>query len=188
MSQVGLKNFHYAVLKSDDELGVTYDTVKAIKGLISADIKPSASSDTLYADDGPYDTDTVLGDITVTIETADLSMTQQAELLGHEYKNGVLISKASDKAPYIGIAFQSAKSNGSIRFVKVLKIKFEEQQETTKTQNNKVAFQTPKLEGKAICRVFDGQWKRTADSDATDFVASIADNWYKAMEESTVKA
>jgi hypothetical protein len=36
--------------------------------------------------------------------------------------------------------------------------------------------------------VFDGQWKRTADTDATEFDAKTATNWYKAMEESTVTA
>lgn len=188
MPQVGLKNFHYALLKSDDETAVTYDTVKAIKGLISADIKPSASSETLYADDGPYEADTVLGDVTITIETADLSLEQQAELLGHTISKGVLVSKSSDKAPYVAIAFESGKSNGAIRYVKVLKVRFEEQQDSTKTQGNKVAFQTPKLEGKAVCRLYDGQWKRTADTDATEFDAKTATNWYKAIEESTVTA
>lgn len=187
MAQIGLKNLYYATLAADTaDTATTYGAMKKITGAISADIKPASNSATLYADDGPFDTATTLGEITVTLEMADLPLSVQAEILGHTLDKGVMVYKATDKAPYVAIAFESEKSNGGTRYVKLLKGKFQELEESTKTKDDKVDFQTPKISGKFVCRTFDGAWKRTADTDAEGFVATTGTDWYKTMEPTTV--
>src|SRR5574343_110749 len=116
MAQIGLKNLYYATLTADTaDKATTYGSMKKITGAISADIKPASNSATLYADDGPFDTATTLGEITVTLEMADLPLSVQAEILGHTLDKGVMVYKATDKAPYVAIAFESEKSNGGTR-------------------------------------------------------------------------
>jgi phage major tail protein, phi13 family len=182
MAIVGLRNLHYAKLTKDDATGVTYGTPVAVPGVISADIKPGSNSATLYADDGPYETDTVLGDIGVTIDMADLGPTIAADLLGHTVTGGVMTKKSTDKSPYVAIMFESVKSNGKIRYKKLLKGKFQEPEENTKTKDDKVNFQTAKLEGKFVIRQNDSAWDRTADEDAEGYTAAVGTGWYTAVE------
>ena len=68
MPLVGLDNLYYAVLTKDDETGVTYDTPVKIAGAIKVKVDPKSNSATLYADNGPAETVTALGEINVEIE------------------------------------------------------------------------------------------------------------------------
>lgn len=182
MSQIGLRNFYYAILSKDDKTAVTYGTPISVPGLISADIKPGGNTDTLYADDGPYEAAAVLGDIDVTVEMADLDLTTQAALLGHTVTNGVMVEKTTDIAPYVALMFESEKASGATRYVKMLKGKFSVPESSTKTKDNKVNFQTGKITGKFVARINDGAWRRVADTDATGYVSTTGDNWYKTVE------
>ena len=182
MSLVGISNFHYSLLTKDDESGAAYGNMKKIAGLISVNINPASASETLYADNGPFETATTLGEIEVSINVADLSLQQQADLLGHKIENGMMVGKASDDAPYVGCAFESLKANGKIRYVKLLKGKFAEPQEQTNTKGDKIEFQTPTITGKFVCRACDKAWKKVADEDGEGFTAGIAEKWYESME------
>ena len=71
MAKIGLSNFYYAVNTKDDDTGVTYNTPKKIPGLVSADIKAAANIATLYADNGPSEVASTLGQISVDIELKD---------------------------------------------------------------------------------------------------------------------
>ena len=62
MSQIGVSDFKYAVLSKDDKEGVSYGEWNAIPGLVSVDIKSSGSVSTNYADNGPFETASNLGD------------------------------------------------------------------------------------------------------------------------------
>jgi len=183
MATVGLKNLYYAPVSSDTSSGITYGTMKKIAGAIQVDINPSISFSTLYGDDAPFATDSSMTEISVTIESADLSLEDMAELLGHTVDGTTkqLVAKASDVAPYVGLAFESNKHNGKTRYVKLLKGKFSPTQETIQTKGESVQFTTPRLEGRFVAREYDGEWKRVADSDNTES-ASLITAWYSSME------
>lgn len=182
MAKVGLSNFYYALNTKDDNTGVTYSPPVKVAGIISADIKTGSDTATLFADNGPAETATALGEITVDIELKDLSLEAQAALLGHTITAGVMKNNADDVAPYVAIMFESLKSNGKKRFVKLLKGKFQEPDDTNKTKEDKIAFQTQKISGKFVIREFDGIWKETTDEDATGYVAATGTAWYTAVE------
>ncbi len=184
MALVGISNFHFALLTKDDETGVEYDAMQGIKGLISVNINPASNSSTLYADNGPFDTATTLGEVEVSVNLADLTLEQQAAILGHTIEGGVLVSKASDDAPYLGCAFESLKANGKTRYIKLLKGKFQEPQEQTNTKADKIEFQTPTITGKFVCRAYDKAWKKISDTDSADYTDAIGFGWYASMEVS----
>lgn len=123
---IGVRNLHYAVLKTDDSTGVTYETPVSIAGVKTIDVKPSSGVNTLYGDDAPFDIASYLGDIEVTIETAQVSVKDLGTLLGHTVEKGVMEYKSTDEAPYVAILFESVKSNTKKRYVKLLKGKFAE--------------------------------------------------------------
>lgn len=141
---IGVRNLHYALLKTDDATGVTYDTPVSIPGVRTIDVKPSSGVDTLYGDDAPFDIASYLGDIEVTIDTAELSVEDMAALLGHTVSKGIIDFKSTDEAPYVAVLFESVKSNGKRRFVKLLKGKFAEPEENYQTKDSSVHWNTAK--------------------------------------------
>lgn len=181
--QVGLKDIYYAKLKTDDESGATYETPKKIAGAINAKISPKSNTETLYADDGPAETATALGEIEVEIEVADLPLTVQAELFGHTVEKGVLLKNADDTAPYVALGFKSKKSNGKYRFVWLYKGMFELPEQEYKTQEDKPTFQTPKAKGIFVKRQYDNAWQAIGDEDEAEFTASAT--WFDKVYEKT---
>lgn len=185
MATVGLKNLYYAPLSSDTTSAISYGAMTKIAGAIQVDINPSVQFNTLYGDDAPFATDSSMSEITVTIETADMALEDVAALLGHTLNSTTkqLEAKASDTAPYVGLAFEAKKHNGETRYVKLLKGRFSPTQETIQTKGESVQFTTPKLEGRFVARTYDGVWKRIVDSDNSGS-ATLITGWYSAMEPS----
>ncbi len=183
MATVGLKNLYYAVMSADTASGVTYGTPVKIAGAINVDVNPTVNFSTLYGDDAPFASESSMSEISVAIETADLSLEDQAALLGNTIDSTTkeLVQKASDTAPYVALMFESGKHNGNTRYVKLLKGKFAPTQETLQTRGESVEYTTPKLEGRFVAREYDGEWKRIADSDNTESATIIA-SWYTSVE------
>lgn len=183
MATVGLKNLYYAIVSADTSSGVTYGTPVKIAGAINVDVNPTVNFSTLYGDDAPFASESSMSEISVSIETADLSLEDQAALLGNTIDSTTkeLVQKASDTAPYVALMFESGKHNGNTRYVKLLKGKFAPTQETLQTRGESVEYTTPKLEGRFVAREYDGEWKRIADSDNTESATIIA-SWYTSVE------
>ncbi len=180
MAKIGVSSFHYAKNTKDDKTGVTYDAPVAVPKLKEISVKPSADTVTDYADNGPSDIATSLGEITVEISLSDLTLEQQAELLGHKLTAGVMTCNAEDVAPYVAIGFVSLKSNGKRRYVWVLKGQFQEPEDTNKTKGDKVEFQAQSLTGKFVITDYNGDWKKTADEDATGYLPATGNGWFTA--------
>ena len=158
MALVGLDDLHYSILKKDNATGVTYSTVTAIPGAITVDMQPQSNSNTLYADNSPFAVANSFGGVTVSIEIAALPLKVRAELLGHKIESGKMIGKADDVAPYVALMFKSLKHNDKYRYVKLLKGKFNEPQETPTTKTDSPEFSTPTMEGNFVSREYDKKW------------------------------
>jgi len=180
--QIGLSNLYYSILTSDTDSSVTYETPIAIPGIINATINPNSSSGVAYGDDGPAETYSSIGEISLELGVTDLPMETQAALLGHTITGGVLLRKSTDNAPYVSIGFKSLKSNGSYRYVWLLKGKFQLPEMSHETKNDKVNFQTPKIKGIFLRRDYDDAWIKQADEDHVDYVSSIGTNWFTSVE------
>lgn len=177
---IGLNNLVYSKLLSDEVGGTvaTYETPELIAGAISANINPNTSSETLYADDGPMDVATALGQVQVELNVADLPLEVQAELFGHTISNGVLIRKANDTPPWVAIGFKSLKSNGKYRYTWLAKGKFSLPEQKNQTKGDGVTFQTPTTTGSFVKRDCDQEWERHTDEDTAGFTASQGTNWF----------
>lgn len=180
-----LRNLHYAIQTQDDEQGVAYEAPVRIVGAISGKITPASESETEYADDGAFDVAYSLGDISVEFDVADLPLKHQAALLGHQYKNGVMIKNADDQPPYVAIGFMSKLSETAIEFVWLLKGKFALIEDEYATATNKPEFRKPKLNGTFVKRIYDGDWEHRANSGDEGFDASVAEGWFSDVYEPT---
>lgn len=175
---VGLRNLYYALLTADAVGNITYAPPVRIVGAIQASITPNASSDTLFADDGPMEVASVLGKIDMEANASDFPAAAQVALLGHSMVAGVLTRKAGDVAPWVAIGFQAPKSNGADRFVWLAKGKFMVPDMKHETKNDKVNFQTPTLKGSFTRRDGDDVWIKQVDTDDADYMASTGTNWF----------
>lgn len=180
MALIGLKNLHFAVISSDSAGdSTTYGTPVKLGNAVSVDINPSINKTQLYGDDMAVATDIAFGEVTVTIETTDISLANMASLLGNAYDstNDSLQATSSDNAPYVGLSFESLKHDGGVRCVKLLKGKFAPSQETINTKGENLEYQVPKIEGTFVARQSDGAWKIikdvTSEADASSWHTSF---------------
>lgn len=191
MAIIGLRNLVFAELKTDPAVGgtATYGVPQLIAGAISANINPNASSSTLFADDGPYETATTIGEISLEMNVADLPLEVQAKLFGHTLtEDGVLIRKGSDIPPWVAVGFKSLKSNGKYRYTWLAKGKFGLPEQNNETKGDSVNFQTPTASGSFVKRECDDEWERHIDEDAANFNSSMAANWFNNPYATTTVA
>lgn len=191
---IGLKDLHYAKLLTDDVGGTaTYDTPVKLAGAISANFSPNASNDTLFADDGPYETASTLGAMTLEINVADIPPVHRAALLGASYVNGILTHTSDDVPPYVAMGMSVMKSNGAKRYIWYLKGKFTAPDDNNQTKADSINWNTPTMTGNFLKRDCDSQWRVAADSDDTNVSQAVINGWFDspnvaALAPSTTKA
>lgn len=176
---IGLRDLYYAILVEDPETGSpTYETPVKLAGALKAVVNPNSSIETLFADDGPFDTAASTGQITLEVGVADIPLAHQAVLLGHDKAGGVLIRKAGDTPPWVAVGFRSLKSNGKYRFTWLAKGKFTIPEHGGETKGDKVNFQTATMQGSFVKRDCDDEWERHTDEDDIDYVPELGANWF----------
>ena len=178
---IGLNSLYYALLTSDPVGGTpTYDAPVRIAGAIKVGVNPNSSLETLFADDGPMETASTIGQISVELNVADLDLDTQAVLMGHTKAGGVLKRKSSDTPPWVAIGFKTLKSNGHYRYTWLAKGKFALPEQSNETKGESVNFQTPTIQGSFVKRDSDDEWERHVDEDDADYLASLGTNWFSS--------
>lgn len=186
MATIGLRDVHYAKMLTDDSSGATYDEPEKISGAISANVNPNASSSTLFADDGPYDSAATLGEISLELNMADIPPAVSAALLGHTYQGGMLTKRSTDTPPYVAIGYRSLKSNGYYRYTWLYKGKFTDGETANATKGDSIEYQTPTITGAFVKRDYDDVWQTEADSDDTNISQTTITNWFSAVVEPVI--
>ena len=185
---IGLTNLVYAVCTADvppTTVGGTdgytaYDAVERILGAITANFAPNASNDTLFADDGPFETAATLGAMTLELNVADIPPQQKAKLLGATYDagTGVLIHSADDIPPYVAVGMSVKKSNGADRLIWYLKGKFAAPDDNNQTKADSINWNTPTITGNFLKRDSDGMWKVAIDTDDPNVATETKQTWF----------
>jgi len=176
--RVGLSHVYYATLISDASGGVSYNDPVRLTGAIQANIDPNSVIETLFADDGPLEVASQLGKVELELIVADVPLSQRATLLGHTVTAGVEDAYSTDTPPWVACGFKALKSNGSYRYVWLVKGKFREPALNHETKDDSVNFQTPTIVGNFAKRDFDDKWLRQADEDEDGYEAATGTNWF----------
>lgn len=192
-TRIGCDNLVYAKMKTEDtaDQAPVYDSVVKAPGVMSININPNGSIETLFADDGPMDTASTLGKIDVEIQKNELTTQNKADLLGHTIDtNGALVYGDSDVAPWVAIGFRTLKSNGKYRYVWLYKGKFSEPEDQNETKGDSINFQSDTISGQFVklSKQFTvagktlRPWKYELDADhATEEAAAAAiQGWFNA--------
>lgn len=132
---------------------------------------PNKNDVELYADDGIAETDKSVKDMGTSLGVDDLSLENQAKVLGHTYvketgDSGVEGTPESieigteDEAPFFGVGFyKRRKKNGVVSFTVIwlYKVQHSEPTENAETKGDTTNFQTATIEGKAYPVEVDGK-------------------------------
>lgn len=188
---VGLTNLVYCELLTDEPggAGVTYGAPHRILGAITANFSPNASNDTLFADDGPFDTASTLGAMTLELNVADLPAEDRARLLGATYSDeGILINTGNDIPPYVAVGMSVRKSNGANRLVWYLKGKFTVPDDNNQTKADSINWNTPTITGNFLKRDTDQMYRIAVDTDDANVDQTTIANWFLSPIVSTSPA
>lgn len=184
MSKVGLTNMVYAIMQEDsDIIGGTpsYGPITRITGAIMANIKSGGGVQTQFADDGPHNVATSMGEITLEIKLADLPLDVQAALLGSTMTGAINKDNAQDTPPWVAIGYKTLKANGGYRYYWLLKGKFAIPEDNSETKKDTLTFQEPTIVGSFVKRECDDDWRAMADEDSLNYVAAVGTNWFSIV-------
>lgn len=184
--QIGLSQLHYAILTKDDAKGVAYSTPKRLYGAVTASENPNPETNSFFADDGPYETATTLGQIELNIAVANVPLSDKGVLLGHEVVGGVMYSKSTDQPPWVAVGYQKLKSNGKYEYKWLLKGKAAEATDEAETKGDSINYQAKNLTFAFVKRDFDDQWKKEADADDPGYMDTIGTNWFKSVDAGAI--
>lgn len=166
MAHIGMK---YPVAAEWAE-GNTYSEGFVVAKAINFTGTPNKNEAELYADDGVAETDKSVKDWGTSLGVDDLSLENQAKLLGHKYVKATGDSDTGtpesmeigteDEAPYFGVGFyKRRKKNGVTSFTAIwlYKVQHSEPSENAETKGDTTNFQTATIEGKAYPVDVDGK-------------------------------
>lgn len=199
MVRIGCDHLVYALMTTEDSATAApvFAAPTAALGVMSLNINPNASIETLFADDGPMETAGTLGNIEVEIQKAYLTAKEKADLLGHFIdSNGGLVSSANDTSPWVAIGFRTLKSNGHYRYVWLYKGKFIDPEDNNETKGDSVNFQSDTINGQfaKLHKAFKmgGKdkypWKYELDEDTPDVEETIISSWFTSVVMPAVDA
>lgn len=190
--RIGVDMLYVAKILTDDDKGTTYDSPRRLIGLNNIGYDPATQSASYDADDGSYESYSVDGDTTVTIRQADLTPEDYAYLFGVQRgETGVITEGAEDSAPYIAVGFRSQKSDGSYRYIWVLKGKASKGSETYQTKSGSgITYNDQEIVIHALNRTSDGAKRRRLDSNDPSLpegitnaaLADATDGWFSSPD------
>ena len=188
---IGLTKLHYAILTTDrapktdsptDPGELVYEDPVRLPGAITANFSPNASNDTLFADDGPYDTASTLGAMSLELNVADIPPRHRAVILGCTYDEttGMVKDSANDIPPYLAVGCAVKKSNGFDRLIWYLKGKFAAPDDNNQTKADSINWNTPTITGNFLKRDYDDQWRYSVDTDDEAYTGDKVDftEWF----------
>lgn len=141
---VGLRDLYYALVSQDDADAYAAGTPAYLAPAMVANLAPSVNSETLYADDGPFENMVSEGATEIEMEVTEIPLQVLATLTGTVFDptTGQFIDNGGTP-PEIALGFKAKKSNGSYKYYWFLKGKFtkpsEEKQSDSDTPNPKQA-------------------------------------------------
>lgn len=190
-TRIGCDNLVYALMTTEDtaDAAPVYGDVQAAPGVMSININPNGSQETLFADDGPMEVASTLGRIEVEIQKNELTAQNKADLLGHEIdSNGAVVYSDNDVPPWVAIGFRTLKSSGKYRYVWLYKGRFNEPEDNNETKGDSINFQADTINGQftklKYAYTVNGKqkrpWKYELDAESTEASADAITGWFDA--------
>jgi phi13 family phage major tail protein len=181
-SIIGLDSVYVAEVSADSASAYTSGTPEILAPAAELSMKPVASQETQYADNGPYDVFNSQAETDMEITLTGVPSEMLAKLTGGVFDptTGTVDDNAGTPG-YFALGFRSMKSNGKYRYYWLHKVMFSPPEEGAATKADKATPKTIKLVAKAIKTTHkftlydgsvDGVKRRYGDEDTDAFSTS----------------
>ena len=165
----------------------TYSAGSVIQEARTATVNREYANNPLYGDDRIVDDDNGMTGLTISFESTGLSDADRKALFGEEDygTSGVSGQWVSDnETPWGGFGFiRKMRDNGTKKYEAwwTLKIKFQEESQTTTTKEGAIQWGTPTLSGRAAGLYVDSTDKQRYQLHKTFTSASDAKSWLNGL-------
>jgi len=192
-TRIGCDNLVYAEMTTEETKTTppVYGEIKEAPGVMSFNINPNSSQETLFYDDGPGEVASTLGKIEVEIQKNELTTQNKSDMLGHAIDSkGGLVFGDSDIPPWMAVGFRSLKSNGNYRYVWLFKGKFNDPEDNNETKGDGINFQTDTINGQFVKLGYEitiagkarRPWKYEIDGDNASADAATISSWFDSVK------
>lgn len=177
--RIGLDQFHYAGI--DAQGG--YEEPTHVRNITEANFNPNSDVATFFADDGPADAYSQLGEVELEVTVADLPPEDYAYLIGADYdeNTGLIEVRGTDSPPDVAVGFRSQKVNGKYRYMWFYRGKFGVPEEEFQTKQDSVEFQPQTITYRAVQNDDQAVFRRI-DSDDSNADSDLVENWFKSPD------
>lgn len=188
MAIIGLEKLYYSKITKDDTTGLTFGNPVYLPGVKEIKISPKVNTEKLFAENKLWEQATSLDDIEVSVNLADLTNAQTADLLGATLATeGGVFSSDDDIAPYIALLYVANKSNGKKRYGILYKGRMNLPDDSAKGAEGKTDFQTPEMKSTFQPLQNNGMWKYQVDEDDADCPTDIETKFFASVIVPTKK-
>ncbi|MGL5717325.1 MAG: major tail protein [Paraclostridium sp.] len=166
--KIGVDNVVACKISDNDNKYEVISEVIALPGAMAMNVNANFSLETAFFDNGPGELAISLGVIEVTFNKSALGPKEKSWLLGlNEIEKSKEIAYSQNNvAPWIALGFRSLRSDGSYRYVWMLKGKFSLPEDNNETKADSINFQSEELTGRFVTTEFAFPTK-DGSSDAT---------------------
>ena len=165
----------------------SYGTGVVIQEARNATVTRTYNDNPLYGDDRIVDDDNGLTALGISFEPTGLSDADRVKLFGEDQLSagGTTVYAVSDnETPYGGFAYiRKMRDNGVKKFEVwlTLKIKFQEENQTTATKEGSISWNTPTLNGRGAGLIVDSTDKERWQLHYTFDTIAAAKSWINTM-------
>lgn len=162
-ANVGMMYPCWAPLESHTDGSMpTYGTGRVIQEARNATVNKEYTNNPLYGDDRIVDDDNGLTALNISFEPTGLNDMDRVTLFGEEAYGTTGQWVSDNETPYGGFGYIRKMRNGGVLTFEAwltLKIKFQEESQTTTTKEGSISWNTPTLNGRAAALDVDGEGK-----------------------------
>ena len=185
---VGMMYPVFAPLVSHTEGSMpTYGTGRVIQEARNASVTKTYNDNPLYGDDRIVDDDNGLQSLTMSFESTGLSNEDRVTLFGE--KTGTVggltaYLEGDNETPWGGFGYiRKMRDNGVKKFEAwiTLKIKFQEESQTTATKEGTISWNTPTLNGRAAALYIDSSDEMRFRVHQTFDTIAAAKSWINTV-------
>ena len=177
--RINITNPVYALLTGDTQETVTYGEVKPLGEAMQVQLTPSVATGKLHGNGVVKEDIAKLKGIAMAFDATKIPIEDKAIIQGHQYKDGVMVEKDGDEAPYIAFGYKVEGTNKKDEYVWLLKGRATPMNETHKQSEDNITFSTDTVNINFIPREKDKEIRYFADSANSEFKAAQAEAWFK---------
>lgn len=153
---VGIDKLYYAILTEDNEAGATYSEMVRLPYIQNVSIETEQEIAKAFGDNKVAEMAVSTGVTTVEFQFHTLPLEDRVALLGlEEDEDGLIIQKSNVQAPYVAIALEKTKADGSSELVGLTKGMFTLPATEAQTKEDSLEFGNDTISGEFSARVFD---------------------------------